>query len=161
MTMFSKMSAGMFLTVFALAVMVPASAAKNTDSKGAEAAITQMEMNNIKADVAGDSSWMAREMSNDYTMGTSWGAFETKAELVKDAADTANNKTTKREISDVKVRVYGHDAAVATFHESYDLLIKGEHRTRKILTTDTWVKQGGTWKLVASHSSQADQKIGD
>jgi hypothetical protein len=159
--MFSKMSAGMFLTVFALAVMVPASAAKNTDSKGAEAAITQMEMNNIKADVAGDSSWMAREMSNDYTMGTSWGAFETKAELVKDAADTANNKTTKREISDVKVRVYGHDAAVATFHESYDLLIKGEHRTRKILTTDTWVKQGGTWKLVASHSSQADQKIGD
>jgi hypothetical protein len=40
-------------------------------------------------------------------------------------------------------------------------MIKGEHRTRKILTTDTWVNENGNWKLAASHSSQADQKIGD
>jgi hypothetical protein len=94
-------------------------------------------------------------------MGTSWGAFETKSELVSDAADTAKNKTNKREISDIKVRVYGQNTAIATFKESYDLMIKGERRTRKILTTDTWVNENGNWKLAASHSSQADQKIGD
>jgi hypothetical protein len=104
---------------------------------------------------------MTREMTDNYTMGTSWGAFETKAELVKDAADTAKNKTNTREISDIKVRVYGENTAIATFKESYDLMIKGEHRTRKILTTDTWVNENGAWKLAASHSSQADQKIGD
>ena len=120
-----------------------------------------METDNIKADLAGDSSWMSYETAADYTMGTSWGAFKTKSELVKDAADTANNKTNKREISHLKVRVYGQNTAIATFRESYDLVIKGEHRTRKILTTDTWVNQNGTWKLAASHSSQADQKIGD
>jgi hypothetical protein len=161
MMMHSKLFAGVFCTVFAVALMSPAATGKKLDSKGIEAAITQMETDNIKADLAGDSSWMSSEMAGDYTMGTSWGAFETKAELVKDAADTANNKTNKREMSDLKVRVYGQNTAIATFRESYDLVIKGEHRTRKILTTDTWVNQNGTWKLAASHSSQADQKIGD
>jgi hypothetical protein len=147
--------------VFAGALMMSAATGKKLDSKGVEAAITQMETDNIKADLAGDSSWMKREMTDNYTMGTSWGAFETKSELVSDAADTAKNKTNKREISDLKVRVYGENTAIATFKESYDLMIKGEHRTRKILTTDTWVNENGTWKLAASHSSQADQKIGD
>jgi hypothetical protein len=161
MTLSSKVSTGLFCTVIALALAIPVTAAPKQDGKSIEQAITKMETDNVKADVAGDPSWMQREMSDDYTMGTSWGAFENKAELVKDAADTANNKTNKREISDIKVRTYDSDTAIATFRESYDLMIKGEHRTRKILTTDTWVKQGGTWKLVASHSSQADQKIGD
>jgi Domain of unknown function (DUF4440) len=161
MHMRSKLFAGVFCTVFAFALMAPAAAGKKPDSKGVEAVITQMETDNIKAALAGDSSWMTREMADNYTMGTSWGAFETKSELVKDAADTANNKTNKREISDLKVRVYGQNTAIATFRESYDLVIRGEHRTRKILTTDTWVNQNGTWKLAASHSSQADQKIGD
>ena len=97
----------------------------------------------------------------DYTMGTSWGAWEDNAELQKDAADTANNKTTRRDISDIKVSVYGNNTAIARYKESYDMIIRGEHRTRTILTTDTWVDENGVWKLAASHSSQADQKIGD
>ena len=161
MTIHAKLFAGVFCTVFAGALMMSAATGKKLDSKGVEAAITKMETDNLKADLAGDPSWMTREMTDNYTMGTSWGAFETKAELVKDAADTANNKTNKREISDLKVRVYGANTAIATFKESYDLMIKGEHRTRKILTTDTWVNENGAWKLAASHSSQADQKIGD
>jgi hypothetical protein len=40
-------------------------------------------------------------------------------------------------------------------------MVEGEHRTRTVLTTDTWVNEKGAWKMVASHSSQADQKIGD
>jgi len=161
MTMHAKLFAGVFCTVFAGALMMSAATGKKLDAKGVEAAITQMETDNVKADVAGDSSWMKSEMTENYTMGTSWGVFETKSELVSDAADTAKNKTNKREISDIKVRVYGENTAIATFKESYDLMIKGEHRTRKILTTDTWVNENGTWKLAASHSSQADQKIGD
>ena len=99
--------------------------------------------------------------TDDYTMGTSWGAWEDNVELQKDAADTANNKFTKRDISDIKVSVYGNNTAIARYKESYDLMIKGQHRTRTILTTDTWVNEKGMWKLAASHSSQADQKIGD
>jgi hypothetical protein len=106
-------------------------------------------------------SWMKAHNTSDYTMGTSWGAWEDNAELQKDAADTANNKTTKRDISDIKVSVYNNNTAIARYKESYDMMIKGEHRTRTILTTDTWVNENGVWKLAASHSSEADQKIGD
>jgi len=46
------------------------------------------------------------------------------------------------------VRVYG-DTAVATYKDTYDLLIKGEHRAHTIIATDTFVKMDGEWKQVA------------
>ena len=157
-----KWSVSVLSVMFVAATVVPAVLAQKADTKSVEATITKMEMDSRKADMAGQTgSWMKTHNTDDYTMGTSWGAWEDNTELQKDAADTANNKTTKRDISDIKVSVYGSDTAIARYKESYDLMIKGEHRTRTILTTDTWVNDKGVWKLAASHSSQADQKIGD
>jgi ketosteroid isomerase-like protein len=59
---------------------------------------------------------------------------------------------TSDQISDLKVRVYG-DTAIATYTDSYDGMIRGEHRVKSVLTTDTWVRMHGQWKLVASHSN--------
>ena len=158
----SKWSASVLSVILVVAAVVPAALAKKADTKSVEATITKMEMDSRKADMAGQTgSWMKAHNTGDYTMGTSWGAWEDNAELQKDAADTANNKFTKRDISDIKVSVYGNNTAIARYKESYDLMIKGQHRTRTILTTDTWVNEKGMWKLAASHSSQADQKIGD
>lgn len=157
-----KWSVGVLSALLAMATVVPACLAQKADTKSVEATITKMETDSRKADMAGQTgSWMKAHNTDDYTMGTSWGAWEDNAELQKDAADTANNKTTKRDISDIKVSVYGNNTAIARYKESYDMLIKGEHRARTILTTDTWVNEKGVWKLAASHSSQADQKIGD
>jgi hypothetical protein len=148
--------------ILLMAGVVPAALAQKADTKSVEATITKMEMDSRKADMAGQTgSWMKAHNTDDYTMGTSWGAWEDNTELQKDAADTANNKMTKRDISDIKVAVYGNNTAIARYKESYDLMIKGQHRARTILTTDTWVNEKGVWKLAASHSSQADQKIGD
>ena len=157
-----KWSVGVLSALLVMAMVVPACLAQNADTKSVEATITKMEMDSRKADMAGQTgSWMKAHNTDDYTMGTSWGAWEDNAELQKDAADTANNKTNKRDISDIKVSVYGNNTAIARYKESYDMMIKGEHRTRTILTTDTWVNEKGVWKLAASHSSQADQKIGN
>jgi hypothetical protein len=52
------------------------------------------------------------------------------------------------------VRVYG-DTAVATYKDTYDLVIKGEHRAHSIIVTDTFVKMGSEWKQVASHGSES------
>lgn len=157
-----KWSVGVLSALLATATLVPACLAQKADTKSVEATITKMEMDSRKADMAGQTgSWMKAHNTDDYTMGTSWGAWEDNAELQKDAADTANNKTTKRDISDIKVSVYGNNTAIARYKESYDMMIKGEHRARTILTTDTWVNEKGVWKLAASHSSQADQKIGN
>ena len=157
-----KWSVGVLSVALVMATVVPAALAKKADTKSVEATITKLEMDSRKADLAGQNgSWMKAHNTADYTMGTSWGAWEANAELQKDAADTAKNKSTKRDISDIKVTVYGNNTAIARYKESYDLMIKGEHRARTILTTDTWVNEKGVWKLAASHSSQADQKIGD
>jgi len=151
-----------FCAVMAFALVVPTAMAKKPESKSIEATIMQLEQDGIKANLAGDNAaWVTKHNTDDYTMGTSWGAFETKQSLLKDAADKANNKSTKRDISDLKVRVYGKQTAIATYKESYDIMVRGEHRTRNILSTDTWVNVNGMWKLAASHASQADQKIGD
>jgi hypothetical protein len=157
-----KWSVGVLSVILVVATAVPAALAQKADTKSVEAAITKMETDSRKADMAGQNgSWMKAHNTDDYTMGTSWGAWEDNAELQKDAADTVNNKINKRDISDIKVTVYGNNTAIARYKESYDMMIKGEHRTRTILTTDTWVNEKGTWKLAASHSSQAGQKIGD
>ena len=69
-------------------------------------------------------------------------------------ADTKNIKTNSEKLSELKVRVYGN-TAVASYKDTYDILIKGEHRVNTIIATDTFVKTGGEWKQVASHGSEA------
>jgi hypothetical protein len=34
-------------------------------------------------------------------------------------------------------------------------MVRGEHRVKTVLSTDTFVRQNGMWKLVAGHSSVA------
>jgi hypothetical protein len=68
--------------------------------------------------------------------------------------DPEHNKTNSEKLSELKVRVYDN-AAVATYKDTYDSMIKGEHRARSVIGTDTFVKTGGEWKQVASHASQA------
>jgi len=113
-----------------------------------------MENDSVKADLAGDSSFIEKNYADDFTMGFSGGRWETKESMLADAKDTANNKMTSEQISDLKVRVYG-DTAIATYKDSYDAMIRGEHRVKTVLSTDTFVRQHGVWKEVASHSSVA------
>jgi hypothetical protein len=148
----------LMLTIFALAVMLAAvgSVASMKKQSDAEvvAAITQMENDSVKADLAGDSSFMEKNYADDFTGGFSGGRWETKESLLADAKDTANNKMTSEQISDLKVRVYG-DTAIATYKDSYDAMIRGEHRVKTVLSTDVFVRQHGIWKEVANHSSVA------
>jgi hypothetical protein len=148
----------LMLTIFALAVMLAAvsSVASMKKQSDAEvvAAITQMENDSVKADLAGDSSFVEKNYADDFTGGFSGGRWATKESLLADAKDTANNKMTSEQISDLKVRVYG-DTAIATYKDSYDAMIRGEHRVKTVISTDTFVRLHGVWKEVASHSSVA------
>jgi len=45
-------------------------------------------------------------------------------------------------------------SAVATYKSTYDSLFHGDHRAKTILSTDIFVLQNGSWKEVASHSSE-------
>jgi hypothetical protein len=117
-------------------------------------AISNLENDGIKADLAGDPDFYQKVLAEDWTRGDSDGTYYTKAELLELMADTKNIKTNSEKLSELKVRVYSN-TAVATYKDTYDLLIKGEHRAHTIIATDTFVKMGGEWKQVASHGSEA------
>jgi ketosteroid isomerase-like protein len=84
---------------------------------------------------------------------SSWGNWETKQSILADTKDSNNNKTNSEAISELSVRVYG-DTAIATYKSSCDSLYHGDRRARTILSTDTFVRQHGSWKQVVSHSSE-------
>jgi ketosteroid isomerase-like protein len=117
-------------------------------------AISNLENDAVKADLAGDAAFYQKILAEDWTRGDSDGTFYTKAELLKLMADTKNIKTNSEKLSELKVRAYGNTAE-ATYKDTYDILIKGEHRAHTIIATDTFVKIGGEWKQVASHGSEA------
>jgi len=148
------------LTVLAIALAVtvftvPALGKKPGKAGDAEAAamIMQMENASVKADLAGDSSFVEKNYHDDFTGGSSWGNWETKKSILANMQDSKNNKTNSEEISDLSVRIYGN-TAIATYKNTYDTMYHGERRARTILSTDTFVRQDGTWKQVASHSSE-------
>jgi ketosteroid isomerase-like protein len=103
--------------------------------------------------MAGDSSYVEKNYADSFSGGSSWGNWETKQSILADMKDSKNNKTNSEEISDIKVQTYGN-TAIATYKSTYDSTYHGEHRARTILSTDTFVRQGGSWKQVASHSSE-------
>ena len=113
-----------------------------------------MENDGVKADLAGDPAFYRKVLAEDWTRGDSDGTYYTKAGLLNLMADAKNIKTNSEKLSELKVRVYG-DTAVATYKDTYDILIMGQRRAHTIIATDTFVKIDGEWKQVAGHSSQA------
>jgi ketosteroid isomerase-like protein len=117
-------------------------------------AISNLENDAVKADLAGDASFYQKFLAEDWTRGDSDGTFYTKTQIVDLLADPKNFKTNSEKLSELKVHVYGN-AAVATYKDTYDIMIMGEHRVHTIIATDTFVKTGDEWKQVASHGAAA------
>ena len=117
-------------------------------------AISNLESDAVKADLAGDADFYQKVLAEDWTRGDSDGTYYTKAGLLKLMADTKDIKTNSEKLSELKVRVYG-STAVAIYRDTYNIQIKGEHRAHTIIATDTFVRMGGEWKQVASHGSEA------
>ncbi len=132
-----------------------ATAKKQPTNDQAVAAITQFENDAVKANLAGDSSFVEKNYANDWTGGFSGGIWTTKESVLADAKDSANNKMNSEQISDLKVRIYDNNTAIATYTDTYDGMVRGEHRVKTVLSTDTFVRQNGMWKQVAGHSSVA------
>jgi Domain of unknown function (DUF4440) len=117
-------------------------------------AISNLENDAVKADLAGDADFYQKVLAEDWTRGDSDGTYYTKAGLLKLMADTKDIKTNSEKLSELKVRVYG-STAVAIYRDTYNIQIKGEHRAHTIIATDTFVRMGSEWKQVASHGSEA------
>jgi hypothetical protein len=150
-----RLMLALFASIIVLAVLSSIAAAqKQPTTNDAVAAITQFENNAVKADLAGDSSFFQKNYADNWTGGFSGGTWTTKESMLADMKDAAKNKMNSEEISDLKIRVYDN-TAIATYTDTYDAMIRGEHRAKTVLSTDTFVQQNGVWKEVADHSSVA------
>jgi len=145
-----------WISLFVIAVFAGLSVTQAQTGAKADVvtAISNLENDSVKADLAGDPAFYQKALAEDWTRGDSDGTFYTKAEVMKLMADAKDFKTNSEKLSQLKVRVYGN-TAVATYKDTYDILFKGEHRDHTIIATDTFVKMGGEWKQVASHGSEA------
>ena len=141
------------IAVFFMAAFASLAAETKPGNSDTMAAITQLENDSVKAYLANPRQYIEKNVADDFVGGTSFGKWETKADMLKDAANPAN-KTNSMTARDMKVHAYGN-TAVARYTLAYDDTYNGEHRARSVLCTDTWVKQSGAWKQVAAHCSQA------
>jgi hypothetical protein len=137
------------IALFAGLSVAQAQTATNADVT----AVSNLEKDAVKADLAGDPGFYQRVLAENWTRGDSDGTYFTKATLLNLMADNNSIKTSSEEISELKVRVYGN-TAIATYKDTYDLLIKGQRRAHSIIVTDTFIRMGGEWKQIASHGSE-------
>jgi len=117
--------------------------------------IKQLQQDAINAQMKDDVSWAQQHLADGYVQGNSWGAWQTKDEVIKDY----QNKTTKwksGDLSDLQVATYGPNTAVSRYKFTYDATFNGTHRARSVLCSDTWVNESGSWKSVATHCSVAN-----
>jgi hypothetical protein len=115
--------------------------------------LLQLENGYCTAQLKRDAGWLDKLLADDYTGVDSRGASETKADSLASLKDPQNAYSSCVE-KDMKVRVYGDDAAVVTGRQIYSGTYKGKQfKDREVLWTDTFARKGGRWQVVASHST--------
>jgi hypothetical protein len=150
------MKTNLAISLCAVLLCVAAFAAqKHSASNGSKSSFDKFVEESNNAQTSNDSKWLEAHLVDGYVEGTSFGTWVSKAQLLKDAKDPANNKFTKSDISDVQTQVVGN-VGLARFKESYDAMIEGQHRARTIICSMTAEKQSGSWKGLSTHCSKIE-----
>jgi hypothetical protein len=114
--------------------------------------IKQLQEESRVAQMKNDLSWARQHLADGYIAGESWGAWQTKEDVLKDMQKNSVKWKTN-EMSDVKVSTFGPNVAVSHYTFTYDAELNGTHRARTVLCSDTWINDSGAWKTAASHCS--------
>ena len=123
--------------------------AKETDQTNA---VLQTERELCTAHLKGDTGAIARGVMEDYTLTNSTGKITTRAEDIEEAKRN-DPKYEVFENHDMKVRVHG-DTAVVTGRTHTKGISGGKAFDSVFQFTDTFVKDGGRWRLLAGHVSK-------
>jgi ketosteroid isomerase-like protein len=109
--------------------------------------IVDLENRWLEADKASNPDMVAALMSDNYLATNSEGKLEDKAktlELVK------TRKYNTAEYEDVQVTLFGNTAIARGGYKGSGTEPSGKPFTEHLRWTDTWVKTGGKWQVVAT-----------
>jgi ketosteroid isomerase-like protein len=115
-------------------------------------AVLQTERDLAAAYLKSDADGIAQGVMEDYTLTNSTGKITTRADDIAEAKKN-DPKYEIFENYDMKVRVHG-DTAVVTGKTHTKGVSGGKLFDFQFQFTDTFVKDGGRWRLLAGHVSK-------
>jgi len=127
----------------------------STDVNSAEDEIKTLEEMRNQAVLHGDVAALDRMTSDDYTFITLRGEMRTKSEILKGFASGSFHYES-REVSDLKVRVYG-GTAIVTGRSVQKGMENGKDYSGDYRFTRVYVKQKGHWVTVALQTTLIQQ----
>ena len=105
---------------------------------------------------SGDTGPVERILANDFLGVDPKGNLYDKAKMISDTREAPKFFISNR-LNEVKVRFYG-DTAIAQGDESWERRV-GEPRRGRFVWTDTWIRRGGRWQIVAAEDLIAPEAL--
>ena len=134
-------------------LMILGSAVAQQKSATDEAALKAMEDKWSAANLKGDAAALSAIFAETFISTESDGSVRTKAEVVG-ALKSGEIKFLASKSSEMKVFLYG-DAGVVTGRWAGKFIVKGKTVDTVERFTDTYVRQNGQWRCVATQGTTA------
>ncbi len=134
-----------------LCCLLAASATMAAQEKSDASTVRSLELKWTEAYRQHNIDILSSLLAEDFVITIEDGSVYSKAGYITHSADSSTHVQVA-ELSDLKVRIHG-DTAIVTgaYHEKGESSGKPyEYHDR---LTDTWMKAGGKWQVVASHYS--------
>ncbi len=103
--MMNTKDAALWISLFGIALFAAPAVAQTANKADVVAAITTLENQAVKADLAGDTRFYQNVMTEDWTRRDSDGSFYTKAQLIKFMYSN-KIRTCSERLSELYVRAY-------------------------------------------------------
>jgi hypothetical protein len=142
------------LLLLAMAVLAPAQAQENGPVQGPDAtkqALINLENKWVDALVKSDTTALDSIFAGSY-VDTDEHSHRSDKQGVLAVLKSGELKLESIKLSDMRVHLYG-DAAVVTGSSSQAGNFRGQPLAATIIFTDTFIRQNGKWRAVASHRS--------
>jgi ketosteroid isomerase-like protein len=134
------------LLVALLLLAMSLALAQSTDGHASERVyIREAESDWAESVVTNDVSVLERILADDLVAVDIDGSHYSKTDAIKDFRKHSSDFVSNH-LNEVEIRFYG-DAAVAQGNESWK---KKDGTTGKFVWTDTWIRRGGKWQIVAA-----------
>src|SRR5215470_4051181 len=151
------MRSALFIAVLVLTVVPLAvgqkQRARGSDRTSVEEAIRKLDNERIQAQIHADATALDRIYAADFIGVGPSGRVRTKPQVISDFT-SGDLKFQSITTDDVRVRVYGN-TAVETGRSTMNGQDKGNAVPHDTRFTRVWVKQQGSWRLVANHYSSS------
>jgi ketosteroid isomerase-like protein len=117
--------------------------------------LKKLETDRAAAVVKADIATLDKQTADDYTLINANGDVMDKKQTL-DAIKTGQVKITSNELSDLKVRVYGH-VAVITGKSDAKGTLSGTEVSGPVMFTRVYVKKDGRWQSVAFQQTRVSK----